>query len=89
LDLYETEGSGWTVLDIQKVTEQILPFRPTIKRGKDIPPLGGAYIPLPSHLLVNIRTHIDRCFMLCIVAHFYRHQISLPELPGVSFERLD
>jgi len=61
LDLYENKGSSWTVLDIQKVTVRIIPFRPTIKRGKDISPSGGAYIPPPSHLLkkglIKIRTH--------------------------------
>jgi len=94
LELYENEGSGWTVLEVTKVTVRILPFRPMIKRGKDLSPSSGTgYIPLPSHLhkkgLINIRTHTERCFMLSVVANFYWYRIYLPESPGVSFEMLD
>jgi hypothetical protein len=96
LSLYEHDGSGWRIKSIDKMSLRILPYDPQLTRQQNhlaTNPTGGSYIPLPSFLkrkgILNIQTYTNRCFMLSVLAQFYREEIELPDEPGLKYAAMN
>ena len=63
----QTEGSGWVISEIIRLTLSIAAYDSV---------LGSSYIPTPQSLskkraVINIKNKDDRCFLYCILAQLY------------------
>ena len=68
LEEIETQGSGWSLVKVDRINIRVTSFQPLY---------GGCYVPLPTEIqkhkysLLNIENTDNRCFLYCILAALF------------------
>jgi hypothetical protein len=78
LSLYQEGESGWKPTSVNSMEIQIVSYKPDLRRGK-------GYVETHKEIrrckVLNFVSKRSNCFMLHIVAGFYRHESELPDAP--------